>query len=171
MITFSTNIDYIGSESVSGRLGLKALQELILNDNDLQTLSDTEITHKINTTLDIYRESGYQDVIEKLSQFSESELRTLIGKNEHLKLAEISSVVFKLIQARSYRVDETLYLRAERDYIQYFGDFGGTVKGILSEYNSEKRKLFDTTNYNQLKTVNVGQSFTLTQYKDKYYRW
>lgn len=145
MITFSTNTDYIGTNTQLGRLSRQELEELLLNDNDLTLLTPAQIDAKINAMLDVARAHAFQDVCEKLPSFTVQQLTSLIGRNSQLREAEIASVLFRLIKNKRTRVDDATYARIQNDYVEYFGNFGGNIIGILGEFNKGTRKLFDVS--------------------------
>lgn len=145
MQTFSTNSDYIGDNTTLGRIDRRMLEELLLNDNDLNTLTPAEIDAKINAMLDVARAHAFQDVCEKLPSFTVQQLTSLIGRNSQLREAEIASVMFRLIKNKRTRIDDATFARVQNDYIEYFGNFGGNIIGILGEFNKGTRKLFEVS--------------------------
>ena len=178
MTTFSTNDDYIGTTTVVGRVGLQTLKELLLDDGDLSTLTTTEQLAKVNAELDTIRANAFQDVCEKLPSFSVRQVSSLVGKNAQLKEAEIASAIFKMIKRKRTRVDDATFARVQNDYVEYFGNFGGNIVGILGEFNKGTRKLFEVDGSelknNEVKAmydfagVNV---FIADSKTDKYQSW
>lgn len=177
MTTFSTNDDYIGTSTVVGRVGMQTLKELLLDDGDLSSLTPAEQLDKINAELDKIRATAFQDVCEKLPSFSVAQVTSLVGKNEQLKEAEIASAIFKMIKRKRTRVDDATFARVQNDYVEYFGNFGGNIVGILGEFNKGTRKLFEldaSAISDEVRALNEfsGANVFVAQSKtDKYQLW
>lgn len=174
MITFSKNEDYIGNNVLLGRVGIETLKELLLNDEDRINLTLAEQEVKVNAELDKVRANAFYDVCSKLPSYSFIQLISLIDKNPLLKEAEIASAVFQMIKRKRIRVDEATFMKVQNDYVEYFGNFGGNIVGILGEINKGTRKL-----YEEDKEEEVSGQFNMTgsiilisnSLTDKYRRW